>query len=161
MPVPRQRLRQLRRNQTQAERAAWHLLRDRRTGPKFRRPCRIGPWVVDFYCCEYRLAIEKEDYLRRLGISLLRLPNGFELEDPEGFLRRVREAAMGLALKGPASTPSPALVPRAASPPGRGPIAACTVSARPPGVQPKIWVKISPPGEDRRGTRMGEGSLPC
>jgi very-short-patch-repair endonuclease len=34
----------------------------------------------------------KQDYLRRLGISLLRIPNGLVVEDPEEFVRRVREA---------------------------------------------------------------------
>jgi very-short-patch-repair endonuclease len=34
----------------------------------------------------------KEDYLRTLGISLLRVPNGLVLEDPEEFVRKVREA---------------------------------------------------------------------
>ena len=138
MPVLTERLRQLRRNQTQAERAAWQLLRGRRTGAKFRRQCRLGPWVVDFYCFEYRLGIEldggvhaqpsqmqkdaaKEDYLRRLGIGLLRLPKGLVLEDSEGFIRRVREAMMGLALKGQARTPSPGRLRRPPSPQGRGP----------------------------------------
>jgi very-short-patch-repair endonuclease len=34
----------------------------------------------------------KEDYLRTLGISLLRIPNGLVMEDPEEFVRKVREA---------------------------------------------------------------------
>ena len=34
----------------------------------------------------------KEDYLRRLGISLRRIPNGLVLEDPVEFLSKVREA---------------------------------------------------------------------
>jgi very-short-patch-repair endonuclease len=34
----------------------------------------------------------KEDYLRKLGISLLRIPNGLVLEDPEGFVGEVRQA---------------------------------------------------------------------
>ena len=110
--IPTQRVRELRRNQTEAEKAAWYVLRGRRVGAKFRRQCRIENWVVDFYCSEYRLAIEldggvhsqpsqmrkdatKEDYLRTLGISLLRIPNGLVLEDAEEFVRRVREAIEG------------------------------------------------------------------
>jgi very-short-patch-repair endonuclease len=86
----------LRRNSTEAERAAWHLLRGGRLGAKFRRQCRMENWVVDFYCFERRPAIEldwgvhsqpsqmwkdaaKEDYLRTLGTSLLRIPNGLVL----------------------------------------------------------------------------------
>jgi type I restriction enzyme M protein len=65
--------------------------------------------VADFYCFERRLAIEldggvhsqpsqmrrdaaREDFLRTLGISLLRIPNGLVTNDPEEFVRRVREA---------------------------------------------------------------------
>jgi uroporphyrinogen-III synthase len=107
--IPTQRVHELRREQTEAEKAAWHLLRGRRLEAKFRRQCRIENWVVDFYCFEFRLAIEldggvhsqpsqmrkdaaKEDYLRALGISLLRIPNGLVLEDPEEFAGRVRQA---------------------------------------------------------------------
>jgi very-short-patch-repair endonuclease len=107
--IPTPRVRELRRKPTQAERAAWYLLRGRALGAKFRRQCRIENWVLDFYCFEHRLAIEldggvhsqpsqmwkdapKEDYLRTLGISLLRVPNGLVLGDPEEFVRKVREA---------------------------------------------------------------------
>jgi very-short-patch-repair endonuclease len=34
----------------------------------------------------------KEDYLRTLGIRLLRIPNGLVLNDPEEFVRKVPEA---------------------------------------------------------------------
>ena len=108
MRVPTDRVRELRHKQTEAEKAVWYLLRDRRLGAKFRRQCRIQNWVVDFYCFEHRLAIEldggvhsqpsqmrrdatKEDYLTTIGVRLLRVPNGLVLEDPEGFVRRVRE----------------------------------------------------------------------
>ena|GEM_PF-4224951 len=51
--VPTQRVRELRRTQTDSEKAAWYRLRDRRLGAKFRRQCRIENWVVDFYCFEH------------------------------------------------------------------------------------------------------------
>jgi uroporphyrinogen-III synthase len=109
MRIPTQRVRELRRNQTEAEKAAWYLLRGRRLGAKFHRQCRIENWVVDFYCFEHRLAIEldggvhsqpsqmrkdaaKEDYLRSPGIGLLRIPNGLVLEDADEFVRKGREA---------------------------------------------------------------------
>jgi very-short-patch-repair endonuclease len=104
----------LRRNQTEARKAPWYLLRGRKLGAKFRRQCRLENCVVDFYFFEGRLAIEldggihsqpsqmrkdaaKEDYLRTFGIGLLRIPNGLVLGDPEEFVRKVREAieAMG------------------------------------------------------------------
>jgi very-short-patch-repair endonuclease len=107
MRVPTQRVREVRRKQTEAEKTAWDLVRGRRLGTKFRRQCRIDRSIVD--CFEHRLAIEldggihsqprqmgkdaaKEDYLRTLGIRLLRIPNGLVLEDPEGFVRKVRGA---------------------------------------------------------------------
>jgi len=106
MRIPTQRVRELRHNQTEAERTAWRLLRHRRLGAKFRRQSRIDKWVIDFYCFEQRLAIEldggvhsqpsqmrrdreKEDYLRTIGVRLLRIPNGLVLDDPERFVRQV------------------------------------------------------------------------
>jgi uroporphyrinogen-III synthase len=107
MRLSTERVRELRCSQTDAERAAWHLLRNRRLGAKFHRQCRIESWVVDFYCFEHRMAIEldggvhsqpsqmrkdaeKEDYFRTVGIKLLRIPNGLVIEDPEEFSRSVR-----------------------------------------------------------------------
>jgi type I restriction enzyme R subunit len=107
--IPTQRVRELRRSQTEAERAAWYLLRNRSLGLKFRRQYPIDNYLVDFYCCEPRLAIEldgsvhaqpsrvkkdstKDAYLRSLGIRVLRLSNALVLQDPEGFLRQVRKA---------------------------------------------------------------------
>jgi len=112
--VPTQRVRELRRTPTDSEKAAWYRLRERRLGAKFRRPCRSENWVVDFYCFEHRRAMEldggvhsqpspmrkeaaKEDYLRSLGIGLMRIPNGLVLEDPDEFVRKVREA-MGVMM---------------------------------------------------------------
>ena len=120
MRIPTQRVRELRRDQTDAERAAWYLLRGRRLGAKFRRQCRLENWVIDFYCFEQRLAIEldggihsqpsemrkdaeKEDYLRTRGIKLLRIANGLVMQDPEEFLRKVRDAMVS----GHEETPHP------------------------------------------------------
>ncbi|HEV2419502.1 MAG TPA: endonuclease domain-containing protein [Terriglobia bacterium] len=99
----------LRRAQTSAEKAAWHLLRNRRlVGPKFRRQYPIGKYFVDFYCFDLRLAVElegsvhsqpnqirkdaiREDYLRRLGIKVVYIPNGVVLQNPETFLDKIRK----------------------------------------------------------------------
>jgi very-short-patch-repair endonuclease len=98
----------LRASPTEAEKPAWKLLRDRRLGAKFRRQFRIESGVLDFYCFEHRLAIEldggvhsqidqmrkdsvKEDYLRTLGIRLMRVPNAMVLEHPDEFVRKVLE----------------------------------------------------------------------
>ncbi len=107
MRIPAARVRELRGSSTEAEKAAWRLLRRRRLGAKFRRQFPIENGVLDFYCFEHRLAIEidggvhsqvsqmhkdavKEDYLRTLGIRLLRIPNALALE--REFVRAVVEA---------------------------------------------------------------------
>ena len=109
MRVPTSRVRALRATSTEAEKAAWTLLRDRRLGAKFRRQFRIENGILDFYCFEHRLAIErdggvhsqidqmrkdavKEDRLRTLGIRLLRIPNSMVRGHPDEFVRKVGEA---------------------------------------------------------------------
>jgi very-short-patch-repair endonuclease len=74
--------------------------------PPFPAQFRIESGVLDFYCFEHRLAIEldggvhsqidqmlkdaaKEDYLRTLGIRLLRIPNAMVLEHPDELVRKV------------------------------------------------------------------------
>jgi very-short-patch-repair endonuclease len=47
------RVRNLRKQSTAAETAAWWLLRNRQVlGMKFRRQCPLGRFVVDFYCSD-------------------------------------------------------------------------------------------------------------
>jgi len=109
MRIPTRRLRELRVSSTEAEKAAWNLLRDRRWGTKFRRQFRIENGVLDLYCFEHRLAIEmdggvhsqidqmrkdaaKEDYLQTVGIRLLRIPNALVLEHPDELVRKVMHA---------------------------------------------------------------------
>jgi very-short-patch-repair endonuclease len=53
------RARQMRHEDTYAEKLAWILLRDRRMfGLKFRRQVPIDNYIVDFYCHELRLIVE-------------------------------------------------------------------------------------------------------
>ena len=109
MRIPSARIRELRASPAEAEQVAWNLLRDHRLGAKFRRQFRIENGVLDFYCFEHRLAIEldggvhaqidqmrkdaaKEDYLRTLGIRLLRIPNAMVMEHQDEFVREVVEA---------------------------------------------------------------------
>lgn len=85
--------RDLRRVQTPAEVRLWRLLRNRQLwGFKFRRQEPAGPFVLDFYCPEARLAVELDGgghnephqrardrrrsvALSRLGIRVLRYWN--------------------------------------------------------------------------------------
>ena len=109
MRVPTSRVRALRATSTEAEKAAWTLLRNRRLGAEFRRQFRIENGILDFYCFEHRLAIEldggvhsqidqmrkdaaKEDRLRTLGIRLLRFPNAMVPDHPDEFVPKVGEA---------------------------------------------------------------------
>ena len=105
------RARVLRREATEAEKLAWWLLRNRMSGGvKFRRQHPIGKYVVDFFCFQDKFAIEldgsahsepsqaqfdrvKDAYLAKRGVRVLRLANGWVLENPEGFLERIRAAA--------------------------------------------------------------------
>jgi very-short-patch-repair endonuclease len=109
MRVPTKRVRELRAEQTEAEKAAWSLLRNRRLGLKFHRQYPIDKYLVDFFCFERRLAIEldggvhsqpsqirkdtaKDAYLKGIGIVVLRLPNGLVLKDPGRFIHKIPEA---------------------------------------------------------------------
>ncbi len=50
--------RRMRHRPTLAEDRLWQALRDDKTGYKFRRQHSVGPYIMDFYCTEARLAIE-------------------------------------------------------------------------------------------------------
>jgi very-short-patch-repair endonuclease len=120
------RSRELRRDQTKAERLTWGILRDRQThGLKFRRQVPIDEYIVDFYCDEMRIIVEldgdvhetpaqkvrdekRDKRLRELGYTILRIPNGLAINDPE----RLREMVRSLR-------PSPG-VPRHPLPLGEG-----------------------------------------
>jgi adenine-specific DNA-methyltransferase len=102
--------RQLRREQTDAERLLWSLLRDRRfMGYKFRRQHPIEPYVVDFYCHDAWLAIELDGgehnepaartrdekrtiILEARGIRVLRFWNNEVFNNLEGVLQTIYEA---------------------------------------------------------------------
>jgi len=102
--------RQLREQQTEAEAALWHLLRNRKLiGSKFRRQVPIGRYVTDFYCHERKLIVEldggihsdpdqqlhdqnRDTFLVSLGLRVLRIPNEELLYTPEKVLDKVREA---------------------------------------------------------------------
>lgn len=59
MDILRSHAKQLRRELTPQERRLWYLLRSRRFRLyKFRRQHPVGRYILDFACCEARLAIE-------------------------------------------------------------------------------------------------------
>lgn len=83
--------RDLRKNQTDAERCLWQCLRNRQLmGYKFRRQLPIGNYIVDFVCHSLKLIIEldgsqhmscqeydkqRTDFLESQGYSVLRFWN--------------------------------------------------------------------------------------
>ncbi len=97
--------RQLRRDMTDAERALWRVLRDRKamSGHKFRRQHPVGPYVADFVCLQTRLIVEadggqhhqsghdagRDDFLRREGFQILRFWNNDILQNLEGVCEMI------------------------------------------------------------------------
>lgn len=95
------RARQLRREASYVERQVWRWLRDRRfSAYKFRRQHELGPYYLDFFCLESRLAIEldgrqhghpgqaaadrvKDEWLAARGIKVLRFWNSTVLREKQ------------------------------------------------------------------------------
>jgi len=108
MVAPLFRARNLRRNETDAERILWRALRNRQLGDaKFRRQVRIGPFIADFACFERRLVVEldggqhadAEHYddgrvksIQRQGYRVLRFWNNEVLENLPGLLEAIKMA---------------------------------------------------------------------
>jgi adenine-specific DNA-methyltransferase len=93
--------RRLRKDATDAKRQMWHILRNRQmAGLRFLRQYSIGPYVLDFYCPEQRLAVEidggqhasthgqycdarRDRYLQDLNIRVMRFWNNDVLRNIE------------------------------------------------------------------------------
>jgi len=104
--------RRLRENATDAERKLWSILwsilRSRQLiGLKFFLQYSVGPYILDFYCPERRLAIEvdggqhadvygqqhdayRDRYLRELKIRVIRFWNNDALQNIEGVRKRIK-----------------------------------------------------------------------
>ena len=100
--------RDLRKNQTDAEKKLWSVLRDcQMIGIKFRRQFSIGRYILDFYAPQYKLAIEadggqhyevegrQQDELRtselsNLGVQILRFSN-LEILNIEGVCEMIQK----------------------------------------------------------------------
>ena len=106
--------RELRRNETESEKVAWRLLRALRfNGFKSRRQHAVGQYVVDFCFPQRRLIVEldgsvhaqpsqtrrdasRDALLKRMGCTVMRLPNGIVMEAPELFVGKVLDVAWSL-----------------------------------------------------------------
>ena len=111
-PRPTIRLaRRLRRQMTPPELRLWAALRGRAHGALiFRRQHPMGPFVLDFYCAEARLAVEvdgeghwrgdepardarRDLWFARRGVETLRIEAPDVRDDLEGVIERIAAAA--------------------------------------------------------------------
>ena len=116
--------RTMRATPTDAERALWRLLRDRRMlAWKFRRQVVVGPYIADFMCYEARLIVEADGgqhgdnaldgvrtaWLEGQGFRVLRFWNNAILTNGDGVARSILAALEDpLTPLGCAESPSPA-----------------------------------------------------
>ena len=106
-PALKNRRRELRRNQTDAEKAFWAQVRNKQFfGLKFSRQYSVGPYILDFYCPKKKLAVELDGgqhnlpdgreydaertaYLNAHGIEVLRFWNNEVLTNIEGVVEHL------------------------------------------------------------------------
>jgi very-short-patch-repair endonuclease len=101
----KERRRELRKNQTEAEKILWQEIRGRKINNlKFHRQYSIGPYIVDFFCPEIRLVIEldgeqhkdakeydieRENFLKNEDIKILRFWNDEVMNDLKSVLEKI------------------------------------------------------------------------
>ncbi len=103
------RSRYLRKNPTAAEACLWSKIRRRQfAGLLFNRQKAIGSYIADFYCHQAKLVIEvdgpqhhselgieqdrvRDQYLKSMGISVLRFSNQEILENRERVLEIIKK----------------------------------------------------------------------
>jgi len=105
--------RRLRTNPTRAEQLLWAKLRHNQIyGLKFRRQHGIGSYIVDFFCAEKTLVIEvdgdvhavetqqtkdleRENYLKSLGLQVVRYTNDEVIKNLDGVLEDLVQGLFG------------------------------------------------------------------
>ncbi|MEK7635398.1 MAG: DUF559 domain-containing protein [Patescibacteria group bacterium] len=103
----KERRRELRKNQTEAEKLLWQKIRGRKINNlKFHRQFSIGPYIVDFFCPQIRLAVELDgeqhkdsvvydkergSFLKDKDIVTIRFWNYEVLNDLEKVLERIKK----------------------------------------------------------------------
>ncbi|MCX6752746.1 MAG: DUF559 domain-containing protein [Candidatus Nomurabacteria bacterium] len=106
-PILKPRRTELRKNQTPQEVLLWARIRKNKLGFKFKRQHSIGPYILDFYSPEKRLAIEldgsqhldnkeydeeRDNYLLGHEIKTLRFWNNEVNNNIEGVLHKISGA---------------------------------------------------------------------
>ena len=105
----KERRRELRKSQTDAERQLWKRLRGKQMwGYKFFRQYGIGPYIADFYCLLLKIVIEvdggqhyseqgmkddvrREEFLKGVGIKVVRFNNLDVLKNMAGVFERIQK----------------------------------------------------------------------
>ena len=122
----------LRLNPTPAEEKLWEALRKKQLGVRFRRQHPCGPFILDFYSHEVRLAVEVDGeyhnlpeqqardeersvFLNDNRISVLRFSNAEVLDQLPDVVKRIRQYLRQLTF-GPLQEEAPSL--DLAPPPG-------------------------------------------
>ena len=96
---------EMRRNLTPCEEILWDALKEKKLNEcKFRRQHPVNRYILDFYCHEYKLAIEidgdvhrdkcdqdefRDKYLESLGIKTLRITNDEILQNMDEVLTKI------------------------------------------------------------------------
>jgi very-short-patch-repair endonuclease len=101
--------RRLRRDQTDAEKILWSFLRNKQfRGKRFLRQHGLGPYILDFYCPDIKLAIEldggqhnecegkvhdaiRSEYLLNQGVKVLRFWDHEVFQEIEGVLGKMEK----------------------------------------------------------------------
>lgn len=105
----KQRRQKLRNTATPAENALWQILKGKQlNGAKFRRQHSVGNYVLDFYCPEFKLAIEldgqghfeeaqmlkdaeREKFINEFGIKIIRIENKNVFENVDSVITFIEE----------------------------------------------------------------------
>ena len=107
----KERRRELRRNQTEAEQKVWQQVRGRRFyGLKFLRQYSVGSYILDFYCPTLKLGVEldggqhnrpegcendavRTEFLQTQGVQVVRFWNHDVLQNMSGVLEQLAVSA--------------------------------------------------------------------
>lgn len=100
--------RELRKSSTFPEQRLWSKIRRQQLGARFRRQHGIGRYIADFYCPDWALIIEldgdshftpeagsydalRDQFMRSLGLTVLRFSNREVMQNIDGVLERILE----------------------------------------------------------------------
>lgn len=115
LPLLKQRRIELRHNSTPQETLLWNKLRKHGAGSKFKRQHSVGPYILDFYCPEKKLAIEldgsqhvenkdydaeRSRYLEEFGIKVIRFWNAKVSDNIDAVTRTIKQELDLLPAKG-------------------------------------------------------------